>query len=189
MGVSRTKALAVFAGASAALLLPAGAASAAAGTDCPPSGEGAGYPGASCTAAVSDTTVVPGEDVTVSGSDFEPGTTYTIVFHSRSRLLARGTTDSSTITDTVSIPTNAKPGDHTLVLRGTDDDGGPRVLRTAITVVGEANTSAPQTAGLPGTGADSTLLPLAGAGAGVVLAGAGLVAYSRRRRQTAPRAD
>jgi LPXTG-motif cell wall-anchored protein len=133
--------------------------------------------------------VVPGEDVTISGSGFAAGTPYTITFHSTPQLLARGTTpQSGTITRTVKVPSNATPGHHTIVLLGTDASGGPRELDVAVTVVGNIGSTQTQgggTGGLPGTGADGNLMPLLGVGGGLVLVGAGFVGVSRKRRSSA----
>ena len=48
-----------------------------------------------------------------------------------------------------------------------------------------AGTSATAGAGMPNTGADQNLLPLLGAGGGLVIVGVGIVAASRRRRYSA----
>ncbi len=187
MGVSRFKALAVAVGAATALAIPTGAAVAAAGTDCPPGGGGGSYPGTSCTLKVSDSTVVPHEHVTVSGSDFKVGTPYTITLHSTPQVLASGTATSTTITRTVTIPAGVT-GDHTLSLVGTDTSGGPRELDAAITVVSGAAASgsgATISGGLPATGTDSNTLPLAAGGGALVLVGAGLVIAARRRGRSA----
>ena len=203
MRISRTGG-AVAAAVTIACMIPAGAAVAGPGTDCPPGGNGGGYPGSSCTLAVSDSSVAPGEQVTVSGSDFQPGSEYVVTIHSRPRVLATGKTPGSgTVSRQVTIPSNIKPGDHTLIMRGLDNEGGPRELDAAITVVGARNSvagafasagstgagSAPGTSasGMPNTGADQNLLPLLGAGGGLVIVGAGVVAASRRRRYSAHR--
>lgn len=204
MRFSGASALAVALG-TIALVIPSGAAVAASGTDCPPGGGGGAYPGSSCTLAVSDSRVVPGEDVTVSGSGYQSGTEYTITFHSTPQVLATGSVPADgSVTDTVTIPKNADYGRHTLSLIGLDADGGPRDLSSKIVVVpaqagnsvkgesasaggsgsGAGSMAGTSTAasGMPNTGADQNLLPLLGAGGGLVIVGAGIAAASRRRR-------
>lgn len=230
MGDHRFKALALAAGAATVLVLPTGVADAAPAPDCPPATAGGQYPGSGCGLAVSDSKVTPGESITVSGDGFASGTPYTITLHSTPQVLATGTASSSTITRTVTIPTNTSYGNHTLVLDGTDATGGPRELRASIVVAASSNggggggngggngngngnggggnggsngsggngsnsganragvSSAADTAqagtGLPSTGASANTLPLAAGGAGLVIVGAGFVAYSRRRRSS-----
>jgi len=203
MRFSGASALAVALG-TIALVIPSGAAVAASGTDCPPGGGGGTYPGTSCTLSTSDSTVVPGEDVTVSGSGYQSGTEYTITFHSTPQVLATGTVPADgSVTDTVTIPENAHYGRHTLSLIGLDADGGPRDLSSKIVVVpaqaggsvqgesasagGAGSMAGTSASGMPNTGANQNLLPLLGAGGGLVIVGAGIAAASRRRRYAANR--
>ena len=147
---------------------------------------------------------MPGEDVTVSGSGYQPGTEYTITFHSTPQVLATGTVPADgSVTDTVTIPENAHYGRHTLSLIGLDADGGPRDLSSKIVVVpaqaggsvqgesasagGAGSMAGTSASGMPNTGANQNLLPLLGAGGGLVIVGAGIAAASRRRRYAANR--
>lgn len=206
MRFSGASALAVAVG-TIALVIPSGAAVAAGGTDCPPGGGGGSYPGSSCTLQISDSRVVRGEDVQVSGSGFASDSPYTVTFHSTPQSLPGGTADSNgTVTTTVTIPDSAHFGRHTIIVDGVDAQGGARELTARVVVVPRraggsvqgasasgsgggagsvAGTSATAGAGMPNTGADQNLLPLLGAGGGLVIVGVGIVAASRRRRYSA----
>ncbi len=191
MGVTRISKLAAAVGAAAALTIPAGAAVAAPGTDCPPSGGGT-YPGNSCTLNLQVFVYTPGATVSITVHGFAPRSHYVVILHSQPRLLAKGrASGGGDISTDIRIPTNVKAGTHTLIVRGTDASGGPRVLRSTIKIAGTAgNAGAARAAtsiggtgaALPSTGSSSSTLPLAGAGAGLVIVGAGFVAVSRRRR-------
>lgn len=159
MGVntSGVRAAVVSAVAAVGLAISVGGAIAAPGTECPPGAEGGAYPGATCVAVVSSSQVEPGQVITVSGAGFSPGTAYQIAFGNL--LLAQGTVpQSGVVTESVRIPANAAPGRYTLAIRGTDFSGGPRVLTSTLTVVGERQPATsvgagPETTGLlPATG-------------------------------------
>ena len=140
MGVdaSRARAAVVSAVAVAGLAIPVGVAIAAPGTECPPGGGDAAYPGATCVAAVSSSQVEPGQVITVSGAGFAAGTAYRITFGPQNIVLARGTvSQSGTVTESIRTPANIGPGRYTLAILGTDLSGGPRVLRSTLTVVAE----------------------------------------------------
>ena len=187
----RIRSLAIVAGATAALTLPTGAAFAAPGTGCPPGGDGGSYPGQSCAAEVNVSVVTPGASVTVHVYGYQPRSHFVVVVHSAPRTIGQGTmSGSGEVTDTVQIPSDLKPGHHTLLVRGTDASGGPRVMSAGFTVRATAANRAATSIGgtgaaLPSTGSPSNMLPLVGTGAGLVIVGAGAVAVSRRRRPQA----
>jgi hypothetical protein len=77
--------------------------------------------------------VTPSGDVPVSASGFEPGSTLTQTLHSTPTSLGSGRVDASgTFTGTVTIPADAPPGAHTLVLDGTARGGSPVILRMGV---------------------------------------------------------
>lgn len=85
--------------------------------------------------AVDDLTVVPGQEVTISGCCFAGGVVIDI--QSTPRRLGTATADPTGVfTATVTIPTDIAPGQHTITVTGKDIDGpGTLVLRLPITVL------------------------------------------------------
>ena len=166
------------------------------------------YPPQACNAGLlsaSDTTVVPGQTITVSGCGFAPNTRIEITFESVPQLLrsvlslpTSSPTSESFSTDVV-IPSDAPPGGHTLKASGLGADGGRLVLSIPVEVsdpdasLGGAGGSAAVAGGrtasgsgtLARTGSGATLALLQ-AGLALVLVGAGLVAVVQRRRRSQP---
>ncbi len=142
--------------------------------------------------AVSDTTVTPGEPVTISGCCFTGQVGIAIVTPSGLRGLGSATPDANGFfTTTVTIPSDLAPGTYTITATGENIDGsGSLVLRFPITILSPdaADTDRPGrgTGALPRTGADA--FPLAQAGLALVLVGAGAV-FSVRNRRNANRPD
>ncbi len=150
--------------------------------------------------AVSDTTVVPGQPITISGCCFV-GDVVIDIFSTPQRLGTATADANGVFNTTVEIPTDITPGEHTITATGQNIDGsGELVLRFPITVVG-AGAGAGDTAGigdgagagvglgtgtLPRTGAEA--FPLAQAGLALVLVGAAAV-LSVRSRRSAGRPD
>ncbi|MBW3555336.1 MAG: hypothetical protein KY454_00210 [Actinobacteria bacterium] len=162
--------------------------------------------------AVDDLTVVPGQEVTISGCCFAGGVVIDI--QSTPRRLGTATADPTGVfTATVTIPTDIAPGQHTITVTGKDIDGpGTLVLRLPITVLapeagetaagkgaaagrnsGSGSTDRVARAGGGGTGGagkgggalartGSDSLPLLQAGLALLLVGAGTVFSVRTRR-------
>lgn len=105
-----------------------------------------------CTA--SDTTPDRSQSVTVACSGWQPSTSVTITFQSDPVLLATVTTTASgTLSASVTIPSNATTGSHSLVLVGTASNGLSRTVTIPLTVTGQVTaTSTP-------TNATSTAVP------------------------------
>lgn len=145
-----------------------------------------GYDGDGDFIAVSDTTVAPGQPITISGCCFVGDVTIDIL--STPRRLGTATADANGVfTATVTIPTDIAPGEHTITATGQNADGsGTLVLRFPITILGAGAADGVRTGtgALPRTGADA--FPLAQAGLALVLVGAGAV-FSVRNRRTADR--
>jgi len=94
-----------------------------------------GYPPSSDTLAVSTSTAVPGQPITISGSGYEPGTTVTITFESTPRVIGVVQADASgRFTAEVVVPPDATPGMHTIRATGMGDDGTTRVVSASILV-------------------------------------------------------
>ena len=140
------------------------------------------YPPASG-ATISDTTVLPGQQVTVvtAPGSFAPGTTVTVTVPgtSVSGTAVVGANGSASFTFT--LPLGTAPGAYSVVFTG-----GGSTASVAFTVV------APVTAGggggqgnLPRTGSDQ-LVPLTITGLVLVGVGGGIVIASRRRRESLP---
>jgi LPXTG-motif cell wall-anchored protein len=139
--------------------------------------------------AVSDTTVVAGGTITISGCCFV-GDVVIDIFSTPQRLGTATANADGVFTATVTIPTDIAPGEHTITATGQNADGsGTLVLRFPITILGAGAATDGVRAGtgtLPRTGADS--FPLAQAGLALVLVGAGAV-FSVRNRRNAGQPD
>ena len=140
-------------------------------TTCPSSTT---YAPSSGTATVTDSTVTPGQTVTVSGGGFASGSTVTISLNPGGTALGSDTAGADcSFSAAVTIPTSVLAGSYTIQASGTDPSGNARVLSAAVTV-GAAG-------GLPTTGSNNTE-PLTVAGIGLILIGAAAVVVVRRRR-------
>ena len=123
----------------------------------------------------SDTTVVPGQTITIRGEGFTPGETVVVTFNSIPVPMGSFTADADGVVEVeVTIPTDAEPGAHTITMVG--QTSGVEVV-IPIEVVGTAATGGG--GGLARTGSDTG--PLVGIGLGLVAAG-GAAAYAARRR-------
>lgn len=144
--------------------------------------------------AASDTTVVPGQPITISGCCFS-GEVVLDIFSTPQRLGTATANADGVFTATVTIPTDIAPGEHTITATGQNADGsGTLVLRFPITIVGAAGAAdgvrtgtGTGTGALPRTGADA--FPLAQGGLALVLVGAAAVLSVRNRRTTDRPAD
>ena len=137
------------------------------------------YPPGGATCGVSATVVSPGGSLTVGCDNLLPGSSFTIEFLSP-EVLASGTVGADgSFSETVTIPSDATPGDHIILVRGTDADGDPVSIEIPITVSGGAAAE-----GVAFTGANITvgLLLLVGL---VIAGGTALVAGRRRARTSA----
>ncbi|MCW2677478.1 MAG: Fibronectin type protein [Modestobacter sp.] len=126
----------------------------------------------------SDNAVTAGQDVTLTGSGYLPGSTVDLIVYSTPTKVGSAVADADgSFTATVTLPAGLVNGEHHLVAAGVDANGNPRYLVTAITVSG--GTAATATGGLAYTGFSA--LPFVGGGLLALLAGAGLLVASRRR--------
>lgn len=136
---------------------------------------------------VSDTTVFPGQTITITAGVFAPGSTVTDTFFSQPVELGTATANADGVaTLEGTIPLNATPGTHTITASGVAADGSPLEVSTTVTVLDDDDgVEAPGGAGaagggLPITGSES--LPIARIGAALLAVGGGLLFITRRRR-------
>jgi hypothetical protein len=129
------------------------------------------YPPEEPTGEVSDSTVTPCQTITVSGSNWEAGSTVDISLDGAS-LGSASVGPGGNFSTSVQIPCNLSPGTYALVLSGTDADGNPATVTSMITVLAGVTTA--------GTGANL------GAGLGLLgvllILGIGALFISRRRK-------
>ena len=133
--------------------------------------------------AVSDLTT--GQQITVTGSGFLPGSTVQLIIYSTPTPLGTVVADSTgSFSALVTVPTSLAAGSHSLVASGVDANGAPRYLRMDVTV---AAASGSGTGSGSGSGASlaytgfSIVGPLVGGIAALVI-GATLLIVSRRRQ-------
>jgi hypothetical protein len=133
---------------------------------------------------VSDSSLAPGDSLSIEGRGFAPGSSATATLFSAPMEVGTFTADGSgTVRGEVTIPPSTSPGEHRLELAGSGADGGPLVLSAQLTITGEGGGSGSRQSGGGGfafTGTSITALIVAG----TLLAGlgAGAVVVSRRRR-------
>jgi len=129
--------------------------------------------GAPLTSSDADGKVKVGEQVTLTGDGYLPGSTIQLIVYSTPVSLGTTVADAAgRFSATVTVPTALASGTHHLVAAGVDADGNPRYLVTEILVSGGT--------GLAYTGFSPA--PYLGGGLVLLLAGAGLVLAGRRRR-------
>ncbi|MEO6701600.1 MAG: Ig-like domain-containing protein [Jatrophihabitantaceae bacterium] len=137
----------------------------------------------------------PGDTVTITGSDYQPGESVKVVLTPGTTVLAAVTADSSgNVSATVTLPSTLSAGAHTLTLQGSlasatfrftvaGPTGTPTPTSTAPSASAsssEAGSGSTSGGGLASTGAQVT----AGLSVAVLLmiAGAGVLLSTRRRR-------
>jgi hypothetical protein len=130
------------------------------------------------TSSDADGKVVAGEQVTISGKDFLPGSTVELVVYSTPVKLGSAVVlADGTFSATVTLPKDLANGVHHLVATGVDVNGAVRNLVVEVTVSGGTATVS---GGLAYTG--FTALPFVGAGVLALGLGGGLLVASRRRQ-------
>ena len=137
------------------------------------------YPPRNPTCGVSDTTISPGDQVTVSGRHWMPGSTVT--FTLRPEGIALGSTtvgQSGSFSAVVTIPASVEPGPHTIVCRGTDPGGDPFIGAIAIQILQVVGGG-----GAAFTGSTLNVPLWAVIVAALVVLGVALFALGRRRRR------
>lgn len=141
------------------------------------------YPPGGNTVTANDTTVAPGDPITLSAQIFQSGATVTFTMFSAPVVLGTATANSSGVaTLTTTIPAGTAAGTHTIEATGTGANGQPLTVSMTITVAAAGT-------GIPVTGSSNTL-PMTQIGLGVIVVGGLLVlAASKRRSSKADAAD
>ena len=94
------------------------------------------YPPKKPTCGVSDTSISPGDQVTVSGKDWQPGSTVTFTLRPEDVNLGSTTAGGNgEFSAVVTIPTSIEPGPHTIVCSGVDRNGDPFVVANPIRIL------------------------------------------------------
>ena len=96
------------------------------------------YPPKKPTCQVSDTTISAGDQVTVSGKHWKPGSTVTFTLRPEGINLGSATVgQNGKFSAVVTIPeNNVEPGAHTIVCSGIDRKGDPVVLGIEVQILG-----------------------------------------------------
>jgi hypothetical protein len=138
------------------------------------------YPPKKPTCNVSDTTISPGDQVTVSGKHWQAGSTVTITLQPEDIELATATVGRNhKFSVVVTIPADVEPGPHTIECSGLNRRGNPVVIVAAIQILGIVGGGA---AAFTGSALNVPLWSVL-IGALVVL-GVALVILGRRRRRS-----
>ncbi|MEO8220823.1 MAG: metallophosphoesterase, partial [Specibacter sp.] len=136
---------------------------------------------------LSAATLVPGGQLTVTGTGFKPGSKASFTLHSTPVLLGTATADArGVVTLQVTLPVDVAPGEHSIVIDGVGVDGKSRQVSASLTITAAATAavttaSSTQAAGddLASTGANAT--KLGGMAVLLLIAGAVVFAVTRRR--------
>jgi hypothetical protein len=95
------------------------------------------YPPKKPTCGVSDTTINPGDQVTVSGKHWQPGSTVTFTLQPEGINLGSATVgQNGEFSAAVTIPDSIQPGAHTIVCSGIDRNGDPIVVGIDVQILG-----------------------------------------------------
>src|SRR5262245_1284867 len=142
------------------------------------------YPPAVNSLTVSDTTPSPGQTITIQGQTFATGSTATVVLNSDPVTRGSATANAAgQIALQATLPQDTPLGAHTLVATGPAPNGQTLSLSLAIQVVPAQGGGTGNGGGtLPHTG-DSTSLPLAKVGLGLLALGGVIYAVASKRRK------
>ena len=95
------------------------------------------YPPEKPTCQVSDTTISPGDQVTVSGKHWQPGSTVTFTLQPEGINLGSASVgQNGEFSAVVTIPDSIQPGAHTIVCSGIDQNGDPVVVGIDVQILG-----------------------------------------------------
>lgn len=95
------------------------------------------YPPPGAIAGVTDSVVTPGDDVTVFGSGWLPGSLTNLQFQSAPVSLGSAQVNAQgSFSKVVSIPSNASPGQHSIVVSGTASNGQADSVFVPVQVLG-----------------------------------------------------
>ena len=145
------------------------------------------YPPKKPTCEVSDTTLSPGDQVTVSGKHWKPGSTVTFTLRPEGLPLGSATVGTNgKFSHVVTIPGGVTAGPHRIECSGTDRKGDPAVLGTDITISGIVTAAGGGGAAFTGSTFNVPLWTVIVAS--LLVLGVALVMLGRRRRRRALRA-
>jgi hypothetical protein len=97
------------------------------------------YPPKKPTCQVSDTSINPGDQVTVSGKHWQPGSTVNFTLQPEGIDLGSATVgQNGKFSAVVTIPDTVEPGEHRIVCSGIDRKGDPFVLATTVQILAGA---------------------------------------------------
>lgn len=96
------------------------------------------YPPGDTVCGVSDTSIAPGDQITVSGSGFQAGSTVTFTLQPGGIVLGSTTADANGEFGPIvlTVPASLDAGSYTLVCSGLDVEGNPVTRNNPIQVVG-----------------------------------------------------
>ncbi|MBV8960422.1 MAG: hypothetical protein JO087_16770 [Actinobacteria bacterium] len=128
-----------------------------------------------------NTTLTPGQKITVTASGFTPNESVAVAAHSATVSLGSVTADAAgKVTASITLPTSLDAGAHTITLTGASRVASYPFTVAASSTGGTSGSSSSSGSGaLPRTGRQ--ILGTAGAGLGVFLLGAAVVGWARRR--------
>jgi len=133
------------------------------------------YPPAADTHTVDDSTVVPGQTITLAGTGADPGAAITHTFASDPVVIATTTADAGGSHSTQgTIPSDAEPGVHTITGSGSGYSAS-----STVTVVGEGAAAQPVAGEIAFTGSNS--LPAVWIALAALALGTAFVVAARRR--------
>jgi hypothetical protein len=135
------------------------------------------------TSSVGNSSPVQGSTDNFSASGFQPNSGTQVFLESTPILLETVPADATgTVASSVTIPSDAAPGAHDIVVSGVDASGATMSVSIPITVLTATTTSAGSGSGLAFTGADIALVTSVGA---VALGFGGFLLLSVRRKRQA----
>ena len=108
------------------------------------------YPPQKATCGVSDTFVLPGQQVTISGDNWKAGSTVTLTLQPDGISLGQGSVGGDgSFSVSVTIPSSVSEGSHSVQCSGVDAKGVARVLGVSVSALGAGGG-----VGTAGTGAN-----------------------------------
>ena len=142
------------------------------------------YPPPGNNVVADDTTVVAGQDLTLTARTFMAGTSVTFTMFSAPIVLGSSAANASGVASlTASVP-NVATGTHMIEASGTGADGLPLTVSTEVTMSAPAAAGGTGGTDLPRTGSSSTL-PMARIAVSLLAVGALMVFGARWRQQHA----
>ncbi len=133
--------------------------------------------GGAAAISLSSGTLAPGEELTISGVNFKPGTATQFVMHSKPVKLGTATVaNDGTVTLSVNLPEEVVAGKHTIVVDGKGLNGKPVKVRAPLTISASGSVAQIERVGVT-TSVKDKLIGLAA----VLLLVAGVSIVNRRR--------